>query len=123
MRAHLQSIQIKIFTKGQSWPEHQEFVQINIPALETQRLQLIRQYIFYRRHLIRSMAGHAAFFSRSHSYLGRNLMFCCQRYNCTLSEILGDRSDSVVWSFSAKSTTELQKCEARLLSELIITIH
>ena len=58
-------------------------------------MRFIRSCMDAKSRLVRSIASHGIFFSKFHSLLGRNIMWCCQYFNLNIANLM----DSVACDF------------------------
>ena len=82
-------------------------------------INFIRCCVSHDSRLIRSVATNAIVAGRHTSYLGHNVLFCANRYNCSVAELISTNSDSLIAQRCNNSVEEHQVLQARFLSELI----
>ena len=83
-------------------------------------LNFIRSCCLNESPLIRFIAQYGVLYARGFSFLGQNVLFCTQRYKCSLRELLYGSVNEVINSFVFKSTDELMCSSANLLLELLM---
>ena len=69
--------------------------------------------------LISQIASYCIKFARCKSPMGSNILFCADRYQTTVDDILSGSSSYVVYSHYNRSITDVQLRASSFLSELI----
>jgi hypothetical protein len=82
-------------------------------------LNFIRSFISHSSDLIRFVAVNSIHVGRYNSFLGHNVLFCMNRYSCSLNEILLGSSHYVVEKFCHSIFSQDQILAASFLRELI----
>jgi hypothetical protein len=70
--------------------------------------------------VIRSVAAYATKYARNSSCLGRNLLWCCQRYSCSLDDIFHGYGNDFVYRFCNAQILESHLQASEFLYELIL---
>ena len=70
--------------------------------------------------MIRSVAVYTTKYARNSSYLGRNLLWCCQRYSCSHDDIFHGRGNDFVYRFCNTQIQDLHLQASEFLFELIL---
>ena len=82
-------------------------------------LNFIRSCFVHESNLIRFVATNAICFSRNNSFLGHNILFCMERYKCSLHDILIGNVNLIVNQYCNSLVDDDQLLTASFLSELI----
>jgi len=69
---------------------------------------------------MQSVAWHGIMHGQYRSPLGRNVLFCLQRYSCTIDQLLACWSKYVVHSFVSGSHMEAKLSAVNILSECLM---
>jgi hypothetical protein len=70
--------------------------------------------------IIRSVAAYATKYARNSSCLGRNLLWCCQRYNCSLDDIFHGYGNDFAHRFCNAQILESHLQASEFLHELTL---
>jgi hypothetical protein len=70
--------------------------------------------------LIRSLAAYAMKYARNSSCLGRNLLWCCQQYSCSLDDIFHGYGNDFTYRFCNAQILESHLPASEFLYELIL---
>jgi hypothetical protein len=82
-------------------------------------LNFIRSCFVHESNLIRFVATSAICFLRNNSFLGHNILFCMERYNCSLHDIITGNGNHIVNQYCKSLVDDDQLLTASFLSELI----
>jgi hypothetical protein len=82
-------------------------------------LNFIRSCLVHESHLIRFVVTRAKYFFRNNSFLGHNILFCMERYKCSLHDVIIGNGNHVVKQYCNSLLDDDQLLTASFLSELI----
>jgi len=82
-------------------------------------LKFIRACINNESSLVRGLAFYGITFARNESFLGRNVLFCADRYHCAVNDILHGSINNIINSYVKFNTTDARVQTADLLCELL----
>mgnify|MGYP006335670613 FL=1 len=86
-------------------------------------MRFIANCIVSPSHLVKSITWHCIVSGRQRSFLGTNVLFCCERYNWSLIQFINNSAQFKDFSFNSlflDSLSEMQKNSARFLFELLL---
>ena len=83
-------------------------------------LNFIDRCLSHDSDLIKFIAWYCIKYGRSRSCMGRNIMFCMQRYNCSVEKVCSGLMNDVIKSFVNTSTDSHHVALADLLHEIIM---
>lgn len=83
-------------------------------------INFVRSCIAHESPVIRFITQYGVLYARSSSFLGENMLFCMQRYNCSLSDLLYGSINAVISSFFFNSVDVSMRESANLLLESLM---
>ena len=86
-------------------------------------MRFIANCIVSPSHLVKSITWHCIVSGRQRSFLGTNVLFCCERYNWSLIQFINNSAQFKDFSFNSlflDSLSEMQKNSASFLFELLL---
>ena len=75
--------------------------------------------VSHESKLISQVASYCIYFARCKSPMGSNMLFCADRYQTNIDNILSGSSNYIVYSHYNRSITDVQLRTSSFLSELI----
>jgi len=69
--------------------------------------------------LVRGLAFDGITIARNESFIGRNVLFCADRYHCAVNDILHESINNIINSYVKFNTTDTRVQNADLLCELL----
>jgi len=82
-------------------------------------LNFVRSCIRHESAFVQFIALHGLH-ARSRSLLGRNVVFCAQRFNCSINDLIYGRLPTIINSYVRNSVDETTLDRVALLTELIM---
>jgi hypothetical protein len=82
-------------------------------------LRFLYSCVNHETTLIRSVAINGIVYGRGYSLIGRNMMFCLQRYHSTLSSFFSGCMDYVIYKSHNLTVSEAVKSKVGLLYETV----
>ena len=83
-------------------------------------LNFLRSCVNHKSAVVRFVACHGIKFSIGSSFLGQNVMFCAQRFGCSVNDILQGSTNRII-NLSVRQYVDLRMSgSARLLRELLL---
>ena len=83
-------------------------------------LNFIRKCVLHDSPLIRSVAQYGVFYARGLSTLGQNVLFCTQRYQRSIHDIIYSSVDGIINSFAYNTVDYGTHMAANLLTETLM---
>ena len=83
-------------------------------------MNFMSKCLSHESYLIKSVAVHAMLFARASTVLGQNLLYCCNHYNCTSTDISSGLGDSIANHFFWNVTDTFDFRSAEFVRELIL---
>ena len=82
-------------------------------------LNFARACVSHESALVRRIASYGINFARSESLIGQNVLFCIDRYKCSISDILYGSVNRIIYSQYYNTLDDGELHNADFLSELI----
>jgi len=82
-------------------------------------IKFIRACINHESSLVRGLAFYCITFARNESFIGRNILFCADRYHCAVNDILHGSINNIINSYVKFNTTDARVQTTDLLCELL----
>ena len=82
-------------------------------------INFARACLLHESALIRQIATYGIYIARNESFLGQNVLFCAERYRCTVGDLLFGSINNIIHSFANSSLDEKQLSNVTFLAELI----
>ena len=89
-------------------------------AMCARSLNFIYRCISHDSDLVHFISQYCIKYGRSRSCIGRNIMFCMQRYNCNVEKVCSGLMNDVIKSFCITSVDSHRAATANLLRETIM---
>ena len=88
-----------------------------------QSMRLIANCIVSPSQLVKSVTWYSIMFGSQRSFLGSNVIFCCERYNWSMIQFINSSTQFKDFSFNSlfiDDLSEMQKNSANLIFELLL---
>jgi len=82
-------------------------------------VKFIRASINHESSLVRGLAFYGITIAGNESFVGRNVLFCADRYHCAVNDILPGSINNIINSYVKFNTTDALVQTADLLCELL----